>query len=87
MLEATTCTTSGCVVTPRQGKTIYCRRLRPGVVVCFMHMTRAREERSEDDIQAIELNRHTTCMNMHGSVVSLSFIFPHPPEDNIYCCT
>ena len=29
---------------------------------------------------AIELNRHTTCMKKRGSVVSLSFIFPHPPE-------
>ena len=30
---------------------------------------------------AIELNRHTTCMKIRGSVVSLSFIFPHPPEN------
>ena len=29
---------------------------------------------------AIELNRHTTCMKV-TSVVSLSFILPHPPED------
>ena len=25
--------------------------------------------------------RHTTRMKICGSVVSLSFIFPHPPED------
>ena len=30
---------------------------------------------------AIEMNRHTTCMKICGSVVSLSFIFPHPPGD------
>ena len=24
---------------------------------------------------------HATCMKIRGSVVSLSFIFPHPPED------
>ena len=24
---------------------------------------------------------HTTCMKIRGSVVSLSFFFPHPPED------
>ena len=28
-----------------------------------------------------ELNRHTTRMKIRGRVVSLSFIFPHPPED------
>ena len=28
-----------------------------------------------------ELNRHTTRIKIRGSVVSLSFIFPHPPED------
>ena len=28
-----------------------------------------------------ELNRHTTRMKIRGSVVSSSFIFPHPPED------
>ena len=32
--------------------------------------------------KATELNRHTTRMKIRGSVVSLSFIFPHPPEDN-----
>ena len=31
--------------------------------------------------KAIELNRQTTCMKIRGSVVSLSFICPHPPED------
>ena len=31
--------------------------------------------------KAIELNRHTTCMKIRGSVVSLSFVFPHLPED------
>ena len=30
---------------------------------------------------SIELNRHTTRMEIRGSVVSLSFTFPHPPED------
>ena len=28
-----------------------------------------------------ELNRHTTRMEIRRSVVSLSFILPHPPED------
>ena len=32
-------------------------------------------------IDITELNRHTTRMKIRGSVVSLSFIFPHPPED------
>ena len=31
--------------------------------------------------KATELNRHTTPMKTRESVVSLSFIFPHPPED------
>ena len=30
---------------------------------------------------AIGLNRNTTYMKIHGSAVSLSFIFSHPPED------
>ena len=30
---------------------------------------------------AIELIRHTTCTKISGSVMSLSFIFPHLPED------
>ena len=28
-----------------------------------------------------ELSRHTTCMKIRGSVVSLSFMLPHPLED------
>ena len=31
--------------------------------------------------KAIELNRHTTCMKIRRSMVSLSFSLPHPPED------
>ena len=43
---------------------------------------------------AVELNWHTTRMKTRGSVVSLTFIFPRPPEDkkkkkeekNVGCC-
>ena len=30
---------------------------------------------------AIELNWHTICVRIRGSVVSVSFIFQHPPEE------
>ena len=33
--------------------------------------------------KATELNRHTTRMKIRGSAVSLSFSFPHSPEDEI----
>ena len=35
--------------------------------------------------KAIELNRHTTCMKIRGSVVSLSFIFPNPIRRRLIC--
>ena len=33
------------------------------------------------DVDGFESNRHTACMKMRGSVLSLSYTFPHPPED------